>query len=56
VENLANAKRSAESLRVAINYLSQPKLLAGIYPEEIADWMVSKADEVALVISQLQSR
>jgi hypothetical protein len=56
VEDLAKAKGSAESLRVAINYLSQPKLLVGIYPEETAKWIVSKADEVASVVSQLQYR
>jgi hypothetical protein len=55
VEDLAKAKRSAESLR-AINNLSRPKMLASIYPEETANWMASKANEVASVVSQLQLR
>lgn len=46
-------KNSVESLRDAINYMSQSKLLAAIYPEENANWLVSKASEVASSVSQL---
>jgi len=55
-EDLLRAKDSAESLRLAINYMSQPKLLAGIYPEKNANWLVIKANEVASFVSQLHSR
>ena len=55
-EDLLRAKDSAESLRLAINHMSQPRLLAGIYPEKNANWLVSKADEVASFISQLHPR
>jgi hypothetical protein len=53
-EDLVKAKLSAESLRVATNYMSQPRLLAGICPQKTANWMVSKADEVTSFVSQLQ--
>lgn len=55
-EDLIKTKLSTESLRVAISYMNHPKLLAGIYPQKIANWMVAKVDEVASFVSQLQAR